>query len=288
MELSPFPVEIITLYSILCKFAIGFSTLCMNEFIDTHTHLYDAAFDEDFDHAVSRARKQGVVKCIFPAIDSSSYEAMAGRSDALPDFAFPCIGLHPTSVADNWEEEMTFVRSKIKERKFYAVGEIGIDEYWSKDFLPQQKRVFAEQIELAAEYNLPIIIHSREATEDIFNTLEETKGIPVKGTFHAFSGSYETYKRILTFGDFKIGIGGVLTYKNAGIASVLEKMSMDDIVLETDCPWLTPAPFRGKRNESSYIAIIAEKVSQIKNVPLHDVALKTTCSAQQLFNLHDS
>lgn len=258
----------------------------MINFIDTHSHLYDSAFDADFESAISRAKEVGVSKCIFPAIDISSFEAMTARATQLEGFAFPCIGLHPTSVGESWQEELDFVKDKISKSHYYAVGEIGLDEYWSKDFVKEQKRVFAEQIELAAKYDLPIIIHSREATEDIFNVLEEIKGIPVKGTFHAFSGSYETYKRILSFGDFKIGIGGVLTYKNAGIAAVLEKISMDDVVLETDCPWLTPVPYRGKRNETSYISIIAEKVSQIKKLTLQDVAQITTKNAQQLFKLY--
>lgn len=257
----------------------------MIEFIDTHSHLYDEAFDSDREEVVTRAKEASVVSLILPGIDISSYESMIKCAEDLKDYAFPCIGLHPTSVGENWEEELNFVKGHLKERRFFAIGEIGMDEYWSKEFVPQQKRVFAEQIELAATCDLPIIIHSRDATEDIFRVLEETKGIPVKGTFHAFSGSYETYKRIMNYGDFKIGIGGVLTYKNAGIASVLEKVSISDIVLETDCPWLTPVPHRGKRNESSYIRLIAEMISQIKKLSLQDVAQITTASARSLFRL---
>lgn len=260
----------------------------MPDFIDTHSHLYDEAFRPDFREVVSRAVKAGVSGFILPDIDKASYNSMIECCDILPSYAFPCIGLHPTSVDGNWEEEMDFVREHISDRRFYAIGEIGLDEYWSKEFVTQQKRVFAEQIELAARYNLPIIIHSREATEDIFSVFEETKGIPVKGVFHAFSGSYETFKRIMKYGDFKVGIGGVLTYKNAGIASVLEKIALTDILLETDCPWLTPVPFRGKRNESSYISIIAETVSHIKNVPLQDVSQITTLTAKRVFNLPDT
>lgn len=257
----------------------------MLEFIDTHSHIYDEAFSSDFHEVIQRAKEAGVSSLVLPAIDISSYQAMMDCAATLGEYAHPCIGLHPTSVSHNWEEELSFVKDRIKDHPFSAIGEIGIDLYWSKEFMEQQKRVFAEQIEIAAKHSLPIIVHSREATAEIFSVLEETKGLQLKGTFHAFSGSYETYKRILTYGDFKVGIGGVLTYKNAGIASVLEKMSLSDIILETDCPWLTPVPHRGKRNESSYILFVADMISRIKNISLQDVAQTTTASARKLFNI---
>lgn len=255
----------------------------MFELIDTHSHLYDEAFAEDFDAVVSRAKEAGVTTCIMPGIDISSHGRMIEAAEKLPGFAYPCIGLHPTSVAENWQEELEFVKKHIGEREFSAIGEIGLDEYWSKEFVKEQMRVFEEQIALAAEHSLPVLIHVREATEDTFRALEDTRGIPVRGIFHAFTGSYETYCRLQTYGDFKFGIGGVVTYKNAGIAATVERMSPDDIVLETDCPWLTPVPFRGKRNESSYVRFVAEKVAALLGVTPEDVARTTTANAKKIF-----
>ena len=253
--------------------------------IDTHCHLYDEAFRPDFDAVLDRARSAGLESCVMPGIDRSCHEALLAVADALPGFAFPCIGLHPTSVGENWQEELDFVRDHLGDRRFYAIGEIGLDEYWSKDFLKEQIRVLEEQIVLAAETGLPVIIHLREATDDFFRVLEDLRGVTFRGVMHAYSGSYETYRRLLTYADFKFGIGGVVTYKNAGIARALEQMSLDDIVLETDCPWLTPVPYRGKRNEPSYVALSAEKVASIKAVPLEEVGAITTANARKLFNL---
>ena len=252
--------------------------------IDTHCHLYDEAFRPDFDAVLDRARAAGVACCVMPGIDRSCHDDLLAVADALPGFAFPCIGLHPTSVGENWREELAFVRDHLADRRFYAIGEIGLDEYWSNDFLKEQIRVLEEQISLAAETGLPVIIHLREATEDFFRVLEDLRGVSFRGVMHAYSGSYETYRRLLAFADFKFGIGGVVTYKNAGIARALDQMSLDDIVLETDCPWLTPVPYRGKRNEPSYVALAAEKIAGIKAVPLEEVAVKTTDNARKLFN----
>lgn len=255
------------------------------ELIDTHSHIYDEAFDEDFDQVVERASQAGVVSCVMPGIDISCYDRMTGVEDKLPGFAYSCIGLHPTSVGETWREELDFVHAHIDDRHFRAVGEIGLDEYWSKDFVKQQIEVCEDQIALAAKEDLPVIIHLREATDDFFKVLADLKGVPIRGTMHAFSGSYETYKRLLSLADFKFGIGGVATYKNAGVAVALEKMSLDDLVLETDCPWLTPVPFRGKRNETSYVRFVAEKIAQIKNIDIELVAEATTKNARRLFNI---
>jgi len=255
------------------------------ELIDTHSHIYDEAFRKDFPEVVARAREAGVVACIMPGIDISCYRDMLEAEDRFPGFAYSCIGLHPTSVGKNWKEELDFVHQHIGDRPFKAVGEIGLDQYWSKDFARQQMDVCEDQINLAAEKGLPVIIHLRDATDDFFKVLSDLKGVEFKGTMHAFSGSYETYKRLLSMADFKFGIGGVVTYRNAGVAQALEKMSLSDIVLETDCPWLTPVPFRGKRNETSYVRFVAEKVAQIKNISVGEVAAATTASARQLFNI---
>ncbi len=253
--------------------------------VDTHCHLYDEAFRPDFDDVLTRAREAGLEACVMPGIDRSCHESLVAMADALPGFAFPCIGLHPTSVAETWEEELAFVKEHFADRRWYAVGEIGLDEYWSKDFVKEQIRVLEEQIVLAAEAGLPVIIHLREATDDFFRVLEDLRGVDFRGVMHAYSGSYETYRRLLTYADFRFGIGGVVTYKNAGVALAVEKMSLDDIVTETDCPWLTPVPFRGKRNEPSYVRLVVEKIAQIKQLPYEDVAASTTRNARQLFNL---
>jgi TatD DNase family protein len=252
---------------------------------DTHCHLYDEAFQPDFEAVLSRAREAGVGACVMPGIDRSCHEAMLAVADALPGFAFPCIGLHPTSVGENWPEELDFVKTHLGDRRWYAVGEIGLDEYWSKEYVKEQMHVLEEQIVLASRADLPVIIHLREATDDFFRVLEDLRGVDFRGVMHAYSGSYETYRRLLTYADFKFGIGGVVTYKNAGIAAAMEKMSLQDVVLETDCPWLTPVPFRGKRNEPAHVRLVAEKIAQIKRLPLEEVAAVTTAQARALFKL---
>lgn len=261
------------------------------DFIDTHSHLYDEAFDEDIEAVVERAKAAGVKQCIFPGIDSGCYDKMISLSKKLEGFALPGIGLHPTSIDESYRKELDFVYEKIEQEKFYAIGEIGMDCYWSTEFIDAQRIAFKEQLILAAKKDLPVIIHSRNATEEIFSVMDETleeiksfNGV-LRGTFHAYSGSYETYLRLAKYGDFYVGIGGVLTYKNAGIASVIEKIPLERIILETDSPWLTPAPYRGKRNESSYVAIIAENIARIKQVPVEEVALVTTNNAKKLFRL---
>lgn len=256
------------------------------ELIDTHSHIYDEAFRPDFPDVLARAREAGVAACVMPGIDRASYGDLCAKADELPGFAFPCIGLHPTSVGGDWQEELDFVVQHLGERPWRAVGEIGLDEYWSKDFVKEQMRVLEEQIVMAAEVDLPVIIHLREATDDFLRVLEDLRGVVFRGTMHAWSGSYEMYRRLLTYADFRFGIGGVVTYKNAGVAVALEKMSLDDIVLETDCPWLTPVPFRGKRNEPSYVRLVAEKVAQIKGLAPEAVAAATTANARKLFNLY--
>jgi TatD DNase family protein len=253
--------------------------------IDTHCHLYDEAFRDDFDAVLARAREAGMEACVMPGIDRSCHEAVCATADALPGFAYPCIGLHPTSVGENWQEELDFVAQHLDDRRWYALGEIGLDEYWSKDFVKEQMHVLATQIEWAARRDLPVIIHLREATDDFFRVLEEVRGLSFRGVMHAFSGSYETYRRLLTYADFKFGIGGVVTYKNAGVAVAMERMSLSDVVVETDCPWLTPVPYRGRRNEPSYVRLVAEKIAQIKQLPLEEVAEVTTANARKLFNL---
>lgn len=255
-------------------------------FIDTHVHLYDEAFDADFDETLLRIKEAGVECCIFPAIDMENYARQSEAARKCGGFAYEAIGVHPTSVGANWRVELDFVKEKLAEGgRYVAVGEIGVDGYWSKEFLNEQKEVFREQLLLANEYNLPVIVHVRDAIEEVFQVLDSLDSVPVRGVFHAFSGSYETYCRLKKYGDIKIGIGGVVTYKNAGVAKVIERVPLEDIVLETDAPWLTPVPYRGKRNESTYLQIIAEKVAQIKGCDVETVAEVTTANAIALFNL---
>lgn len=255
------------------------------ELIDTHSHIYDEAFDTDRKEAVDRALANDVRTLILPGINMASYGPMLECADNFPGIAFPCTGLHPTEVNADWEQELAFVREHLHDRSFLAIGEIGLDFYWSRDFESEQRRVLAEQFEIAAKEDLPVLIHCRNATDAIFEVLSDMRGLNLKGIFHAFSGSYETYCRCLNFGDFKFGIGGVCTYKKAGIADILPKMSLADLVLETDCPWLTPVPYRGKRNESSYVRIIAERLALLKGLTLEEVASGTTYNARKLFKI---
>ena len=255
------------------------------EFIDTHSHLYDEAFSSEEDLAVERAVKAGVTRMIVPDIDSSTRQAMFELTERHPGTLFPTLGLHPTSVAANWREEMDAVEKALREHKIWAIGEIGIDCYWSKEFLEQQKEAFRIQLEMAEKHDLPVIIHSRESTELIINVLKDYKNLNMRGVFHAYSGSAETFRELQKLGDWYVGIGGVLTYKKASIAETVKEIPLQRIILETDSPYLTPVPHRGKRNESSYIPHIAEKLATQKRITMEEVALTTTANATRLFRL---
>lgn len=254
------------------------------EFIDTHSHMYDEAFSGEEDLGVQRAIEAGVTKLIFPDIDSKSRSAMFSLADRHQGHIFPCLGLHPTSIDADWEKEMLLMEACL-ERKIWAIGEIGIDCYWSKEFLEQQQEAFRLQLELAAKKDLPVIIHSRESTELIINILKDNKHLGCRGVFHAYSGSIETYREIQKLGEWYIGIGGVLTYKKASIAQTIKDIPLDKVLLETDSPYLTPVPFRGKRNESSYIPYIAQFLAEVTGKDLDTVAETTTQNAKKLFNI---
>lgn len=255
------------------------------EYIDTHSHLYDEAFSSEEDLAVERAVNAGVTKMIVPDIDSSTRQVMFDLAERHPGTLFPTLGLHPTSVAANWRDEMDAVEKTLPEHKIWAIGEIGIDCYWSKEFLEQQKEAFRIQLEMAEKLDLPVIIHSRESTELIINVLKDYKTHNLRGVFHAYSGSAETYRELQKLGDWYIGIGGVLTYKKASIAETVKEIPLERILLETDSPYLTPVPHRGKRNESSYIPHIAEKLAIQKGISIEEVAQTTTANAIRLFRL---
>lgn len=257
----------------------------MINFVDTHTHLYDDVFIADRKEIILRAQNKGVTKMVLPGIDSTYHDSLVDLAKEFPEIAFPAAGLHPTSVNTHWEKEYDFLNKKLSEGHYIAVGEIGMDGYWSKEFINEQKDAFFAQIELSSKYNIPIIIHSRDATEEIFDVLENSKNLNISGVFHAFSGSWETYKRILKYGNFFVGIGGVVTYKNSHLPDVVQKIDLSNILLETDSPWLTPVPYRGKRNEPSYIELIADSIARIKNCTIEEVAETTTLNAQKLFKI---
>lgn len=257
------------------------------EFIDTHLHLYDEAYDADFNEVLERMKSAGVIKCILPAIDSTVYSRQSKCAAKCAGYAYEAMGVHPTSIKEDYKDELEFALTKLydKSNNYVAVGEIGLDGYWSKEFINEQVTSFKEQVVAASELDLPIIIHLREATEELFAALDELKGIKQRGVLHAFSGSSEIYERISKYGDYSVGIGGVVTFKNASVAESLTRIPLERVVLETDAPWLTPAPFRGKRNESSYLAYIADKIAQIKGVDIDKVSEITTKNALSLFGL---
>lgn len=254
------------------------------EFIDTHSHLYDEAFAGEEDAAVARAAESGVNRIIFPDIDSQSRDAMFDFADRHTGVIFPCLGLHPTSVGADWQEELSRMEAYL-DRSIWAIGEIGLDCYWSKEFLKEQQEVMRIQLEMAAARDLPVIIHSRESTELIINILKECRHLGLRGVFHAFSGSMETFRELQKLGDWYIGIGGVLTYKKASIAETVRDIPLEKILLETDSPYLTPVPFRGKRNESSYIPHIAARLAELTSHDISLVAETTTSNARKLFGI---
>lgn len=253
-------------------------------FIDTHAHLYDEAFAGEEDLAIARSVEAGVGKIIFPDIDSQSRELMFDIADRHPGVVFPALGLHPTSVGADWREEMDKMEDFIS-RKIRAIGEIGIDCYWSKEFIEEQKEVFRIQLEMADRMDLPVIIHSRESTGIILDILKDCRHMNLRGVFHAYSGSAETFNELQRLGDWYIGIGGVLTYKKASIAETVRSIPLDRILLETDSPYLTPVPFRGKRNESSYIPHIAARLAELTSGDIGEIEEKTTRNAEKLFGI---
>ncbi len=253
-------------------------------FIDTHAHLYDEAFAGEFDLAVERAVGASVTKIIFPDIDSESRNAMFSLADRHKGILFPCLGLHPTSVNAGWQNEMSALEKHL-DRRIWAIGEIGMDCYWSKEFIREQEEVLRIQLEMADRLNLPVIIHSRESTELIIKVMKNFGKRSLRGVFHAYSGSTETYRELQKLGDWYIGIGGVLTYKKASIAENIRQIPLERILLETDSPYLPPVPFRGRRNESSYITHIAARLAEQKGIDIEEVAAVTTGNAEKLFGI---
>lgn len=250
--------------------------------IDTHTHLYAQEFETDRDALIQKALANGVQRFYLPNIDSQSIEPMLSLVKNYPNICFPMMGLHPCSVNSTVNEELAIVKSWLQKQPFVAIGEIGIDLYWDKTFFEEQKMAFETQINWALDYNYPIVIHCREAFEPIYQILKKFKTLP-KGIFHCFSGSLNQAKQILELGNFKLGIGGVVTFKNAGLDKVIEHIDLKNLVLETDAPYLAPIPFRGKRNEPVYLLEIAKKIAQIKSQTINEVSQITSKNAQWMF-----
>lgn len=249
---------------------------------DTHTHLYSEAFDEDRDAMIERAVKTGITRFFVPSIDSSYTSKMYDIESKYPNNIFLMMGLHPTHVKENYKEELAFVEKELNRREFAAVGEIGIDLYWDKTYLQAQQEAFRVQIQLAKKHNLPINIHCRDAFDEVFEILEDEKDEKLYGIFHCFTGNYEQAKQAIDC-NMKLGIGGVATFKNGKIDKYLNEIPLENIVLETDAPYLAPAPYRGKRNESKHISIIAGKLAEIYSVSPNEIAEKTTANAADIF-----
>jgi TatD DNase family protein len=250
--------------------------------IDTHCHIYSKEFDIDRDSMLKRAANEGVVKMLMPAIDNSTHGDMLGLANIFPNECLPMMGLHPCSVKENYRDELNIVQRHFESRKFIAVGETGLDFYWDLSFKKEQYDVFRQQIEWALHYNIPVVIHSRNSIDECIETIEQNQKGRLKGVFHCFSGTSEQAKKIIDL-DFYLGIGGVLTFKNSGLDKVIEQLDLDKVILETDAPYLAPVPFRGKRNECSYIKYIAVKLAEIKKMPVEEIATLTTVNAEKLF-----
>ena len=260
--------------------------------IDTHSHIFDEAFDNDREEVVERAKAEGVERIILPAIDGESNERLFNLCRQHPDYVHPLMGLHPTSINDNqkWREELAEVRRLLENppqgiERFYGVGEVGLDLYWSRDWQAEQSEAFVAQLDMALEFDLPIVIHTRDAWEEMATIVEGYRGKGLRGIFHAFSSDVAMYERLRKCGDFLFGIGGVVTFKKSALAEVVKGMRLEDLVIETDAPYLTPTPHRGTRNESSYVRFVAQKIAELKGVEYEIVAEQTTANAKRIFNL---
>lgn len=252
--------------------------------IDTHCHLYSEEFKQDIDDVISRAKTSGVTKFYLPAIDSTCLDSMLDLEKQYPNECFAMMGLHPCYVKDNYQAELTIVQQQLQSRRFVAVGEIGLDFYWDKTFATHQHEAFELQMQWALDYNLPIVIHTRNAMQETINMVKPFAAKGLTGIFHCFSGSYESAKQITDM-NFMLGVGGVITYKNAGLAEALQNIPNEFLVLETDAPYLTPVPFRGKRNESSYLTYVIEKLADSKQMSVEAMAAITTDNAERLFKV---
>ena len=254
-------------------------------FVDTHTHLYMSDYGDGCDDAVRRAIDAGVTKMILPDVDSSVRESVFSMASRFPGSAFPCLGLHPTEIPENWKEEVDRMMEYRDRKGIVAIGETGMDFHWARDNAAIQEEVFRIQLDLALEMDIPVIVHNREATEHTLNILKDYRGRGLRGVFHAYGGSIETFMELQRLGDWYVGIGGVVTFRKASIAETIREIPLDRILTETDAPWLTPVPFRGTRNESSYIPYIAEKIAMQKGTDIETVAGVTKKKKKKLFGI---
>ncbi|MBN2891056.1 MAG: TatD family hydrolase [Bacteroidales bacterium] len=255
------------------------------QLIDTHAHLFWDKFDDDFEQVIERAKEKGISKIFNPNVDSTTIDKLLEISKNYPENIFPLMGLHPGSVKEDFEKELEIIEKHLRNGKFYGVGEIGIDLYWeeNKKFLPQQTEAFIYQIKLAKELKLPIVIHTRKSFNEIFNVIDKENDDNLFGIFHCFSGNINQAEKILEYGGFKLGLGGVLTYENTKLPKVISKIGIEHLVLETDAPFLPPVPKRGERNEISFMYYVAEKLAEIKNISVETVAEETTKNATEIF-----
>jgi TatD DNase family protein len=252
-------------------------------FIDTHTHLFSEEFNDDRTEVIQRSIQSGVQKMLLPNIDEETVEGMYDLVAQFPQNCFAMMGIHPCSVKKDVVAQLADFKEKMNGKDFVAIGEIGIDMHWDKSTLPEQEIAFRTQIQWAKEFKLPIVIHARESFNEIFKVLDEENDEHLTGVFHCFTGKKEQIQKIDSYGGFKLGIGGVLTYKNAHLVETLKSTTLENIILETDSPYLSPVPFRGKRNESSYVLHVAEKLTEVFNVPLSEIEAQTTRNAEKLF-----
>jgi TatD DNase family protein len=254
------------------------------QLIDTHTHIYLQEFDADRDEVINRSVQNGVVKLLMPNIDIDSFSQMLAVENRYPGICYPMIGLHPTSVKEDFESQLDKLENLAAGNKFYAIGEIGIDLYWDTSHLNEQIIVFRRQVAFALNKGLPVVIHSRDSFPEVFKALEEFKGSGLKGVFHAFTGSFRDAEKAIGMG-FRLGIGGIVTFKNSGLDKVVRQVGPENILLETDSPYLAPVPYRGKRNESSYLCIINNKIAEIFGMTEEKTASITWFNSVQLFGL---
>jgi TatD DNase family protein len=252
---------------------------------DTHTHLYSKEFDADRTEMIQKAIDAGITRLFMPNVDSESIAGMFQVEKQFPVNCFAMMGLHPCSVSKTYQHELQVIEHWLSKRKFTAIGEVGIDLYWDKTFFVQQQDAFRRQIELAKKYSLPYVIHSRNSFDEVMEIVNEYKNDNIKAIFHCFSGSVEQAMQVINMGNFKLGIGGVVSFKNSGLDKVVEAVDLKHIVLETDAPYLAPAPYRGKRNEPDYLMQIAKKIAEIKNISVEEVAAVTTQNSIEVFGV---
>ena len=256
------------------------------KFIDTHSHLYSEQFDNDRITAINEAIALGIDTILLPNISSKYTNNLLKLCNQFPENCFPMMGLHPCDVSEeNFDSEMQHVEIELAKNKYIAVGEIGLDLYWDKTKIEVQKRAFIHQIKLAKQYQIPIAIHVRDAFDEAIEIVESHNDNTLRGVFHCFTGSIVQAERVIDLKDFYLGIGGVITFKNSGLDQTIKEISLKNLILETDSPYLAPVPFRGKRNESKYLTKIAEKIAEIKNMTIKEIAEITTTNAKKLFHI---